>query len=423
MATKAKTGDALANADSVNANSETALGTTETTEKATTAKKTSTAKKTVKKIIAEANEANSGTDTVTEPKADATKSTKSGKSTTKTSTAKTSTKKSTSSDAEAKASDTKTDENKEAAKATVAKTAKTTQPKTTTKKSTTSGKSKTAETNKQETVVSLQNADASVKESETKEPTPVPSIKVSDIELMEDKSQKKTRNKYAVMLVKEHEDGAISTHHIGTALCEFILGALFIIILVCICVIIYDSVSLKKLRSEVVNQIVQINDLTEQNEILSVENDSLSSKVSVLSETVTKKAATEEAMTQEESENAIPKGFPLSGGTSTMTSGTDDNSPILQFDASAGINIVSSGTGTVLAIEDDADYGHRIIIDHGNGYRSIYRNSGEPLVKEGETLGKGYILFSIGNGNEKIGYQIMIDNQYVDPMEVIEING
>lgn len=251
----------------------------------------------------------------------------------------------------------------------------------------------------------------------------IPEIKVSDVELMGEDAPKKARNKYAVMLVKEHDDGVISTHHIGTALCEFILGALFVIILICACVIVYDSVSLKKLKSEVVNQIVQINDLTEQNEILSVENDSLSSKVAVLSETVSKKAATEEAMTQEETENAIPKGFPLSGGTSTMTSGTDGDDPILMFDASAGINIVSSGTGTVLAIEDDAEYEHRIIIDHGNGYRSIYRNAGEPLVKVGDNLGKGYILFSITNGNEKIGYQIMVDNAYVDPMEVIEING
>ncbi len=249
----------------------------------------------------------------------------------------------------------------------------------------------------------------------------IPEIKVSEIELIEE--PKKARNKYAVMIVKEHDDGNITTHHIGTALCEFILGALFVVILICACVIIYDSVSLKKLRTEVVQQIAENTELTEQNEVLSVENDSLSAKVAVLSETVSKKAATEEAMTQEESENAMPKGFPLSGGTSTMTSGTDDNVPILKFDASSGINIVSSGTGTVLAIEEDADYGHRIIIDHGNGYRSIYRNAGEPLVKEGDSLGKGYILFSVGNNNASVGYQIMVDNEYIDPMDVIEING
>ena len=249
----------------------------------------------------------------------------------------------------------------------------------------------------------------------------IPEIKVSEIELIEE--PKKVRNKYAVMIVKEHDDGNITTHHIGTALCEFILGALFVVILICACVIIYDSVSLKKLRTEVVQQIAENTELTEQNEVLSVENDSLSAKVAVLSETVSKKAATEEAMTQEESENAMPKGFPLSGGTSTMTSGTDDNVPILKFDASSGINIVSSGTGTVLAIEEDADYGHRIIIDHGNGYRSIYRNAGEPLVKEGDSLGKGYILFSVGNNNASVGYQIMVDNEYIDPMDVIEING
>ena len=351
-------------------------------------------------------------------KTDSAKSTTKSKTTTKSTTAKSSTK-----------ADTKATTAKTATKSTSKTTTKSTSSKTATTKDVVSKEAVSKETTPQETPSKATTPKETVakdnvsKEESSQKTSTVDEIKLADVEVKEETETKKARNKYAVMLVKEHEDGAITTHHIGTALCEFILGTLFVIILICACLIVYDSVSLKKLKSEVVNQIVQINDLTEQNEILSVENDSLSSKVSVLSETVSKKAATEEAMTQEETENAIPKGFPLSGGTSSMSSGTDGNDPILLFDASTGINIVSSGTGSVIAIEDDADYGHRIIIDHGNGYRSIYRNSGEPLVKVGDTLGKGYILFSIADGNEKIGYQIMVDNQYVDPMEVIEING
>ena len=77
----------------------------------------------------------------------------------------------------------------------------------------------------------------------------------------------------------------------------------------------------------------------------------------------------------------------------------------------------------MIAIEDDIDYGNRIIIDHGNGYKSIYRNSGKVLVKTGDSIGKGYILFAIDSSNTDIGYQIMLNDAYIDPMDVIEING
>ncbi|MCR4788751.1 MAG: M23 family metallopeptidase [Lachnospiraceae bacterium] len=239
----------------------------------------------------------------------------------------------------------------------------------------------------------------------------------------EKSEEKKKRRKYAVMLAKEHEDGRITTHHIGPALVEFISIVIGIIFLIFICLLIYDSIVIKNLKTDLIKEIAANNELTDRNESLSVENDTLSSKVAVLSETVSKKAATETAITTEETENAIPKGFPLSGGTSTMESAMDGDNPMIKFSASTGINIVSSGTGTVIAVEDDIDYGNRIIIDHGNGYRSIYRNAGKVLVKTGESIGKGYILFAIDDSNTAIGYQIMLNDEYIDPMDVIEING
>lgn len=237
---------------------------------------------------------------------------------------------------------------------------------------------------------------------------------------MEEK--KKNRTKYAVMLVKEDEGGIITSHHIGTRTCEAILIGLFVLVVLCFCKLVYDSVSIKNLRGQVIEEMVKVNNLTDENETLTVENDTLNSKVAVLSETVSKKAATEDAQSQEEIENALPKGFPLSG-SATMESDTLDGKPIVKFKASVGVNIVLSGAGTVLSVEEDADYGNRVIIDHGNGYRSIYRNSGEVLVKTGESLGKGYILFSVGDRNQDLGYQIMNEEEYIDPMDIIEING
>lgn len=233
--------------------------------------------------------------------------------------------------------------------------------------------------------------------------------------------QSKRRNRYALLLVTEKNDGTMKQHTISSALVEVAIAVLFVIVVVVVCKFVYDGITLKDARQEIVNQIILINNLTDENEALSVENMTLSNKVTVLSEAVSMKVATEDAISQEMVENAMPQGFPLSG-SATMKE-AEDGEPMLIFTAQQGVNVVTSGTGTVVSVSADEEYGNRIIIDHGNGYQSIYRNGGTALVKNGEKLGKGYILFSIGEENQELGYQIMKDDEYIDPMLMVDING
>lgn len=233
--------------------------------------------------------------------------------------------------------------------------------------------------------------------------------------------QSKRKSKFALLLVTEKEDGTLKKHNISSTVVEITAAVLFILAVVIICKFVYDSITLKDARKEIVDQIITINDLTDENEALSVENATLSSKVAVLSETVSKKAATEDEISQETIENALPKGFPLSG-SATMKE-AEEGDPMLIFTASNGVNVITTGTGTVISVDADEVYGTRIVIDHGNGYKSVYRNNGTALVKNGEELGKGYILFSIGEDNQELGYQIMQEDEYIDPMMMIDING
>lgn len=233
--------------------------------------------------------------------------------------------------------------------------------------------------------------------------------------------QQSKRRKFALLLVTEHKDGTIKQHVISSTLIEMMMAVLFLAVVAVVCKFVYDGIVIKDVRKEIVEQIVTINNLTDENEALSVENNTLTSKVAVLSETVSKKAATEDAISQETVENALPKGFPLSG--SSAMEEAEGEEPMLIFSAAQGVNVITSGTGTVISVDADEEYGTKIIIDHGNGYQSIYRNSGTALVRNGEELGKGYILFSIEEDNQKLGYQIMKDDVYIDPMQVIDING
>ena len=233
--------------------------------------------------------------------------------------------------------------------------------------------------------------------------------------------QSKRKNKYALMVIAEKKDGSIRQHMLGSTLLQTIAGLLFALVVVITCKFIYDAIMLKDAREQIVEQIVIINNLTDENEALSVENSTLTSKVTVLSETVSKKTATEDAISLETVENALPKGFPLSGSAAMEESQEVD--PMLVFTATQGVNVITTGTGTVISVDADTDYGTKVIIDHGNGYTSVYRNNGTALVKTGEELGKGYILFTVGEENQKLGYQIMKEEAYIDPMQIIDING
>lgn len=233
--------------------------------------------------------------------------------------------------------------------------------------------------------------------------------------------QSKRKSKFALLLVTEDENGMMNQHHISSAIVEIAAVVLFLFIVAVTCKFVYDAITLKDARKQIVDQIVTINNLTDENEALTVENSTLSSKITVLSETVSKKTATEDALSQETVENALPKGFPLSG-SATMKE-TEEGDPMLIFTAAQGVNVITTGTGTVISVDADTEYGTKIVVDHENGYYSVYRNNGTALVKLGEKLGKGYILFTIGEDNQQLGYQIMKDEEYIDPMTLIDING
>ena len=231
----------------------------------------------------------------------------------------------------------------------------------------------------------------------------------------------KMKRKVTVMLLIEKQDGTLKRRTVSPALAKAVAIVFFVLAVVTVCKFTYDTITLRNARKEIVNQIATINNLTDENEALSVENSTLNNKVAVLSETVTNKMAVEDAISQEAIENALPKGFPLSG-SATMKE-TDADEPMLVFSASVSTNVITSGTGMVVSVDADESYGTRIVIDHGNGYKSVYRNNGSALVRNGEQLGKGYILFSIGEDNQELGYQILQEDVYIDPMLLIEING
>lgn len=165
----------------------------------------------------------------------------------------------------------------------------------------------------------------------------------------------------------------------------------------------------------------QIETLEQEKIELEDEVSSLNETIRILSETVNQKTQNEAQLTERLEKGTLPTEFPLTG-LATMEEAAEGD-PMCIFTTTSGAMVVATAAGTVTAVNDDGNYGHNIWVDHGNGYVTIYRNPGEVKVKQGETVNQGTTLFLVTDENSRLGYQMMKDGVYIDPMDMLAISG
>lgn len=257
-----------------------------------------------------------------------------------------------------------------------------------------------------------------------------------------EKKPRKHRHKrhYTFMVISGDSDGSTKRLHLNHFKTQVLAYTAFALALTIICYIIYSAITISNLRSIEEQQRAQIDELTTASSTLEASNDELETKVQQLSAALNQRLEDEQISAEEAETLAVPTGFPLTG-TASLTPAVDDpnetkvtkitednkdtatGNPVVLLESAAGNSVIASGSGTILTVTTDAKFGNIVTIDHGNGYVSIYRNSGDPLVTEGSQIDKGDIIYVITDDNTTLGYQIQQDEQYIDPEELIEING
>ena len=89
--------------------------------------------------------------------------------------------------------------------------------------------------------------------------------------------------------------------------------------------------------------------------------------------------------------------------------------------------VKSAAKGTITAIKNDPRYGLTIIINHDNGYQTIYSNllTSEFVVK-GEKVEKGQSIGTVGNSASfevadeyHLHFELLKNNEYLDPIVYI----
>lgn len=192
-------------------------------------------------------------------------------------------------------------------------------------------------------------------------------------------------------------------------------------VIVAIAGLIFNAILLARLdkANESISELTaQRGQLQDENRQFELENIELKEKVTILSETINNKV--DEA--QEEAKSRVPSGFPLKGRASYSEEELDGH-PIAYFEVSAGIAVIATANGTVSSVAGSAKDGYVVTVDHGNNYYSVYINGSAPKVGEGDEVTKATELFVIDAEHKKLGYQIIEKNNYIDPLEFMEVYG
>lgn len=94
-------------------------------------------------------------------------------------------------------------------------------------------------------------------------------------------------------------------------------------------------------------------------------------------------------------------------------------------DGIGGQEIVASDAGTVVwAGYDDSGYGDYAIIDHGNGYYSLYGHCSSVIVSQGDKVYKGQTIAYVGSTGDSTGDHLHFEirrseTDRLDPMEFL----
>ncbi len=231
----------------------------------------------------------------------------------------------------------------------------------------------------------------------------------------------KRKNRHMLLVTSDAVDAEIKQYHLH----PWLLYVLLLIVCVAVGALIgfcfYEQDVMEEKTAEAVQQQEAIALLEREKEELETQIASLNETVQILSDTVNQKTQSETQLSEQLEKQTTPTEFPLTGSASMEE--VTEGEPMCIFTAAAGAMAVSTASGTVIAVNDDSEYGHNIWIDHGNGYVTIYRNQGDVKVKQGEEVTQGTTLFLISDENSKLGYQMMKDGVYINPMDMLVISG
>lgn len=107
---------------------------------------------------------------------------------------------------------------------------------------------------------------------------------------------------------------------------------------------------------------------------------------------------------------------PVSGAYTALHAGVDIANVV-------GTPIYAAGEGTVVMAGTYGNYGLCVIIDHGNGYKTLYGHMSKLLVSAGDVVSKSERIGLMGATGRVTGshlhFEVHLNNKTIDPFNVI----
>lgn len=92
--------------------------------------------------------------------------------------------------------------------------------------------------------------------------------------------------------------------------------------------------------------------------------------------------------------------------------------------APEGTDVIATGDGVVELVEfQKGGYGKRIIVDHGNGFKSLYAQLSDYAIAKGDQVTKGQVIGKVGSSGRStaphLHYEVMENGSKVNPVGYI----
>ncbi len=92
--------------------------------------------------------------------------------------------------------------------------------------------------------------------------------------------------------------------------------------------------------------------------------------------------------------------------------------------AAPGVAAADGGTVIVSGWPDSTGYGNRVVIDHGNGYTSLYAHLANIYVSVGETVSRGQLIGQMGSTGRSTGVHAHLEIRYkgvaLNPLAILK---
>ncbi|MEX2530264.1 MAG: peptidoglycan DD-metalloendopeptidase family protein [Gemmatimonadota bacterium] len=122
----------------------------------------------------------------------------------------------------------------------------------------------------------------------------------------------------------------------------------------------------------------------------------------------------------------LPTTWPLTEAgflTQPLVEGAGADHPGIDVAAPTGSYIRVSGPGTVFEAAEDPVYGLYVVVDHGEGYRSLYAHASLLLVEAGQQVSRGEVIALSGSTGRStaphLHFEILRDGEPLDPLSLV----